>query len=410
MNLLFLCHRLPYPPQRGGKIRPFNMIRHLARSHRVTVATLARGQRELTEGQPLREHCHELHIGVIPPAAGWSRFATRSVTPTPSTFAYFHSPSLRRAVGQLLARERFDAIVVHCSSMGPYVGHYRGCRKVMDFGDADSEKWLEYARRKPFPASLGFWLEGMKVRRAERRLGEQFDACSVISSRERSVLERFVAKPIEVIPNGVDLEYFRPSGNDGNGYRPRRLVFTGNMSYGPNVEAVRHLVAEILPRIERELPGVELYVVGMDPAREVRRLADGQRVIVTGRVDDVRPYLQSAAAAVAPLRVARGLQNKVLEAMAMRVPVIASPAARAGIDAIPGRDLVVADDAGTFSDAVVSVLRDATKRQRYADAGRAYVTANHNWDRVLRRLDDLVAGGAGGAVSRLPTGASPRTR
>jgi hypothetical protein len=277
----------------------------------------------------------------------------------------------------------------------------------MDFGDADSEKWLEYARRKPFPVSVGFWLEGMKVRRAERRLGEQFDACSVISGRERSVLERFVAKPIEVIPNGVDLEYFRPSGNDGNGYRPRRLVFTGNMSYGPNVEAVRHLVAEILPRIEREVPGVELYVVGMDPAREVRRLADGQRVIVTGRVDDVRPYLQSAAAAVAPLPVARGLQNKVLEAMAMRVPVIASPAAQAGIDAVPGRDLLVADDAGTFADAVVSVLRDATKRQRYADAGRAYVTANHNWDRVLRRLDDLVAGGS---VSRLPTGASARTR
>jgi polysaccharide biosynthesis protein PslH len=391
MNVLFLCHRLPYPPKRGGKIRPFNMIRHLARNHRVTVATLARGPRELAEGQPLREHCHELYVGVIPPVAGWTRFAMRSVTPTPSTFAYFHSPWLRREVGRLLARERFDAIVVHCSSMGPYVGHHRGCRKVMDFGDADSEKWLEYGRQKPFPASLGFWVEGMKVRRAERHLGEQFDACSVVSARERSVLERFVSRPIEVIPNGVDLEYFRPSGTNGDGYRPRRLVFTGNMSYGPNVEAVRLFVTEILPRVERELPGVELYVVGMDPTRAVRQLADERRVVVTGRVDDVRPYLESAAVAVAPLRIARGLQNKVLEAMAMRVPVIASPAARAGIDAVPGRDLLVASDAGTFADAVVSVLRDGTKRQRYADAGRAYVTVNHDWDRVLRRLDNLVA-------------------
>ena len=392
MNVLFLCHRLPYPPKRGGKIRPFNMIRHLGRSHRVTVATVARTRDELREGQALREYCHELHVGLVTEPAGWSRFALYAATPYPSTFAYFYSPSLWRTVRGLLGREGFDAIVVHCSSMGPYVAHHAGCRKVMDFGDADSEKWLEYAARARAPLSLGFRWEGVRVRRYERWLGQRFDACSVISAREREVLQGHVERPLHVIPNGVDLEYFRPSPG-ASAYQRRRVVFTGNMSYAPNVAAVRRLAADILPRLRSRHPDVELYIVGMDPSPQVRRLADGRRVVVTGRVDDVRPYLESAAVAVAPLDVARGLQNKVLEAMAMRVPVVASPAAAQGIDAVPGRDLLVAAEPEAFAEAVGSLLADPGRRDCYAEAGRACVAANHNWDRLLARLGDLVVAG-----------------
>src|SRR5262245_51295091 len=261
MKILFLCHRMPYPPKRGGKIRPFNMIRHLARSHQVTVATLARSARELEEGRGLGEHCHELHVAPISPVAAWSRFAARTLGSAPATFGYFHSPALQRTVDGLLVRRRFDAIVVHCSSMGPYVANARGCRKVMDFGDADSEKWLEYARRAVFPLSLGFRLEGVKVRRQERWLGGRFDVCSVISPRERDVLARHVSTPIHVIPNGVDLEYFQPRRAPGEDVRRWRLIFTGNMSYRPNVDAVAHLTREILPRVRRSMPEVELWIV-----------------------------------------------------------------------------------------------------------------------------------------------------
>jgi sugar transferase (PEP-CTERM/EpsH1 system associated) len=392
MRILFLCHRLPYPPKRGGKIRPFNMIRHLARRHEVTVATLARSAAELEEGRPLERFCQELHVARIAPAAGWARFGLYGLSPAPATFGYFYSPALDRTIAGLLDSRGFDVILVHCSSMGPYVARYPAYRKVMDFGDADSEKWLEYARRAPFPLSLAFRLEGRKVRRWERWLGEEFDACSVISPRERDALAGYVRKPVHVIPNGVDLEYFRPQRPPGQGHHPRRLVFTGNMSYKPNVDAVRHLAAEILPRVRQRLPDVELYIVGMDPAPAVRRLADGRRIVVTGRVDDVRPYLESAAAAVAPLRLARGLQNKVLEAMAMRVPVVASPAAFQGIQAVADRDLLVAADPEAFSRAVLSLLRDPATRERYAAAGRACVEANHNWDRLLARLEQLLTG------------------
>jgi polysaccharide biosynthesis protein PslH len=390
MKILFLCHRLPYPPKRGGKIRPFNMIRHLARNHEVTVATLARTATELAEGRELEQHCHALHVSRVPAYAGWGRFALHALTGYPSTFGYFYSPELARTVARLLDTKHFDAILVHCSSMGPYVASHRGCRRIMDFGDADSEKWFEYSHTAPWPLSLAFRLEGRKVRSYERRLGAQFDACSVNAPRERDVLRTYVPTPIHVIPNGVDLEYFRSRRAPNDSYIAHRLIFTGNMSYRPNVDAVGHLVADVLPRVRQEVPGVGLYIVGMDPTPAVRKLADGDRVVVTGRVEDVRPYFEDAAVAVVPLRVARGLQNKVLEAMAMRVPVVASEAAYQGITAVPGRDLMVAADAEAFARAVVRLLREPETRERYAAAGRACVEENHNWDRLLPRLEELV--------------------
>jgi sugar transferase (PEP-CTERM/EpsH1 system associated) len=244
-----------------------------------------------------------------------------------------------------------------------------------------------------FPLSAAFALEGRKVRRWERRLGEAFDVCTVNVPRERDVLAGYVRKPIHVIPNGVDLEYFRAQASPDR-YSPHRLIFTGNMSYRPNVDAVRHFVASILPRVRERVQDAELWIVGMDPTAAVRRLADTAGVTVTGRVEDVRPYFGEAAVAVAPLRVARGLQNKVLEAMAMRVPVVASPAAYQGLDAVAGRDLLVGEDPEAFSNAIVTLLRDQGARERYAAAGRACVERNHDWERSLRRLDALLLGEA----------------
>ena len=389
MRILFLCHRLPFPPKRGGKIRPFNMIRHLGRRHEVTVATVARSGAELEEGQGLRQHCAALHVGRIGPLAAWSRFARFAPTAYPSTFGYFYSPELEHTVQGLLRTVPFDAVLVHCSSMGPYVAEHAGCRKVMDFGDADSEKWFEYGRRALPPLGLGFRLEGAKVRRWERRLGERFDACSVISPREREVLSAHVARPIEVIPNGVDLDYFSPAAG-APAPHPRRLIFTGNMSYKPNIDAVRHLVRDILPLVRRSVPEVELHIVGMDPTPAVRRLADGARVVVTGRVDDVRPYFDSATVAVAPLRIARGLQNKVLEAMAAGKVVIASSEAVAGMRVVDGEQLIIADTPERFASAALEVIRDASLRESLEMRARFLVESEHDWKPLLQKLVELV--------------------
>src|SRR3970282_1289675 len=224
-----------------------------------------------------------------------ARFALNGIGAAPATFGYFHSPELARTVRRLLDTRGFHAIVVYCLCQGAYVAGHRGCRKVIDFGDADSEKCLESGRTAPFPLSQAFRLEGWKVRRSEAWLGKEFDACSVNAPRERDVLAAYVHSPIHVIPNGVDLEYFEPTPPSGRGYVPNRIAFTGNMSYRPNVDAVQRFVTAVLPRIRREIPDVQLCIVGMDPTPAVRRLADEDRVVVTGRVDDVRPYFDSAA-------------------------------------------------------------------------------------------------------------------
>ena len=215
------------------------------------------------------------------------------------------------------------------------------------------------------------------------------------------MLGAYVRQPIHVFPNGVDAEYFRSAPEAASSYVRDRLIFTGNMSYKPNVEAVQYLVAEILPRIWSRRPGAHLYIVGMDPSPAVRRLAAGQRVIVTGRVDDIRPYFEGAAVALAPLRTARGLQNKVLEAMAMRVPVVASPQAFNGINAVADRDLLVADGPEAFSRGALLLLDDPARRERYAAAARACVEDNHNWERILRGLEALVVEGGGRTMTRV---------
>jgi len=178
VKILYVCHRFPFPPKRGGKIRPFNMIRHLSARHEVHVASIARSMEEAREGEGLAAHCASYDIGRVNNPVQTMRMLVRLPTPNPSSIGYFYSPQLAQRIDALLASTRFDLIFVHCSSVAPYVENVRGTPKILDFGDMDSQKWLEYARFKPFPLSLGYRLEGAKMERAEKRLARHFDLCT----------------------------------------------------------------------------------------------------------------------------------------------------------------------------------------------------------------------------------------
>jgi sugar transferase (PEP-CTERM/EpsH1 system associated) len=389
VKILYVCHRLPYPPRRGGKIRPFNMIRHLhAQGHEVHVASLARSVRELEEGDRLREYCSEVIAEVIGPiAAGW-RMLARLPSPVPSSFGYFRSPALARRIRERCSQTHFDLAFVHCSSAAPYVAGLEGMTKVLDFGDMDSQKWLHYAAFRRFPLSSGFWLEGKKLERSERRLAARFDLCTCTTRAELDSL-RALAPGVasDWFPNGVDSEYFRP---DGSPYEPDSISFLGRMDYFPNIEAMQSFCADVLPLIRRRRPAARLCIIGADPAPAVLRLARIPGVQVTGYVPDVRPITRRAAVNVAPLRIARGTQNKVLEAMAMGLPVVASTAAARGVDAVPGEHLLAANDPQGFADAVVGLLESAAARARLADAARSRVLSHHSWASSMRRLDALL--------------------
>lgn len=388
MNILYLCHRFPFPPKRGGKIRPFNMIRHLSATHTVTVASLVRSETEAREGEGIAAHCAEVLTGRVDDRIQAARMVARLPTSRPSSFGFFYSPELARKIRTALARKRYDLIFVHCSSVAPYVEHVRDVPKILDFGDMDSQKWLEYARYKRLPLSLGYRLEGLKLLREEKRLARRFDLCTATTRAEWETLEGYgLNVPTDWFPNGVDSEYFAP---DDRPYDPDTLSFIGRMDYYPNQECMFEFCARVLPRLRARRPNVRLVIVGADPSPAVRKLGELPGVTVTGSVPDVRPHVRRSALMVAPLNIARGTQNKILEAMAMGVPVVTSRVAAGGVDALDEQHLLVAQDIDGYVAQILRLLEQPAERARLAQAGRARVRTQHAWPNSMRRLDRII--------------------
>ncbi len=389
MKILFVCHRVPYPPKRGGKIRPFNIIRHLgSRGHEVTVASLARTEQERDEARDLRKHCAQTLVEVIPNAIAYPRMLAWLPTSRPSSFGYFYSPSLARRIHDELQRGAYDLVFVHCSSVAPYVSHLAAPLKVLDFGDMDSQKWREYARYRAFPLSLGYRLEAFKLERTERLLAEQFDLCTCTTAAELQSLRALgTDTPTDWFPNGVDSDAFRPATAE---YDPELVVFVGRMDYYPNQQAVLNFCRDTFPKLKARRPQVRFQIVGADPPPQIRALGTIEGVSVTGSVADVRPFVGKAALTVAPLEIARGTQNKILESMAMGVPVVCSPQAAGGVDAVPGEHLLTARDPDEYVTAILSLLESAARRGSLAAAAHARVLSNHSWASSMQRLEQML--------------------
>src|SRR5205085_2548254 len=231
-------------------------------------------------GSGLAEHCRRYLMARVSNPVQALRMVARLPTTHPSSFGYFHSTQLRRLVRDALARESFDLIFVHCSSVAPYVAHVRGIPKILDFGDMDSQKWLEYARYKPFPLSTGYWLEGMKLQREEKRLATMFDFCTATTRTEWQTLESYATGvPTDWFPNGVDSEYFSPGAEP---YDPNTISFIGRMDYYPNQECMFDFCANVLPKLRSQRPAIKLVIVGADPSPAVQKLAELPGVTVTG--------------------------------------------------------------------------------------------------------------------------------
>lgn len=389
MKILYVCHRFPFPPKRGGKIRPFNMIRHFsAQGHQVTVCSLSRSPGEAVEGDGIAAHCHRYEMAAVKNPIQIIRMVARLPLLTPSSMGFFYSPSLKQRINALLAKEKFDLIFVHCSSVAQYVEDVRDIPKILDFGDMDSQKWLEYANYKPFPLSLGYRLEGTKMEMAEKRLAGKFDLCTATTRAEWETLESYgAARKTDWFPNGVDANFFKP---DGDGYDADTLSFIGRMDYYPNQECMFDFCRNTLPLIQAKRPSAKLLIVGADPSPAIRKLGDLPGVTVTGSVPDVRPYILRSAAMVAPLNIARGTQNKILEAMAMGVPVVTSPAGAGGVDAEHGEHFLVGSNPTEYADACLRLMQDADTRARFSSAGRERMLSNHDWEASMRRLDGIV--------------------
>lgn len=388
MRILYVCHRFPFPPSRGGKIRPFNMIKHLSRDHEVVVASLARSPEEAEAGRGLAQHCSDFMMAELTAPAAWARMFAYLPTTTPSSMGYFYSPDLERQIDERLKREHFDLIFVHCSSVAPYVSKISGIPKILDFGDMDSQKWLIYRRFKPFPLSFGYWLEGRKMEAAEKSLAGRYDLCTCTTKAELETLRKFkVPTRSDWFPNGVDSNFFSPTAAI---YDADAISFVGRMDYFPNQQAVLFFCDQVFPRIREKRLSATLAIIGAEPSAEIRRLASRDGVTVTGTVPDVRDHVRRSAVAVAPLKIARGTQNKIIECMAMGVPVVTSPEAAGGVDAVPGEHLLVAQSPDDYAEKLLTLMTDRAIRQRFARAGRQRVETHHSWANSMTKLDRII--------------------
>lgn len=393
-RILYLVHRTPYPPNRGHRIRSFHWLDYLAQRAEVDLAFLA--------DEPLcRQHLDE--IGARCRRMTWVRTTHLGqrcrgmislLSGRSATEAAFYSRRLMSTLHAWLAEKNHDWIIAYCSSMAIYL---KGLpvlpsQCVVDLVDVDSQKWLDYAERKSVPSAFLYRLEGNRLRRFERELDRLAKFLIFVTEQESRIYRAFQATDkIRVVENGVDLTYFDPSVMESSRSVgvPLRLVFVGAMDYYPNIDGVRWFIQEVWPRI-RNQGDIVFEIVGAGADKDLRRLVEktsGVRLV--GDVPDVRPYLYGSIAVI-PLRIARGLQNKVLEAMAMGCPVVASPAAVEGLDLTVGRDVLSAENPDDWVARLTELIQSPTMWRQLGQAARARIENRYRWPERLKILDELL--------------------
>jgi sugar transferase (PEP-CTERM/EpsH1 system associated) len=387
-DLLFLAHRVPYPPDRGDKIRSYNILKHLAAGHRVHLATFADDDADEAAAEALRPLVGRLHVERrtrSKRAAAAIGLATGSAI----SVAAFGSRGMSRFVDTVLAEEPIDRVYVFSGQMALYAPADRPF--VMDFVDMDSEKFAAYGAGARGMMHWAWRREQRRLFAFERETARRAVVSLFVSEAEAALFRErtgLTAESVAVIENGIDLDHYRPALHEP-GASPL-IVFTGQMNYQPNVEAAAGFARDVLPRVRARFPDARFGIVGRRPDPVLRALDVRDGVEVTGEVADVRTWLTQADVVVAPLRIARGIQNKVLEAMAMARPVVASPQAFEGIDAEPGSELIVAQGAEAEADAVCALLADPARAEAIGKAARARVEARYAWAARLAPLDAML--------------------
>jgi polysaccharide biosynthesis protein PslH len=400
MRILFLAHRIPYPPDKGEKIRAYHELRFLSARHSIDLFCFADSAAEAEQKQNIEGLCRGVYVETrrFPTvAAGAARSFLRG---EPLSCGCFFSRRFRTEIHRAIATESYDVIFVYCSSMAQYIPRPLPAPLVADFVDVDSAKWAQYARRTRFPLSWVFAREAGKLARYEEEWARSSYATIVTTPREAALLPGGNLLRVEIIGNGVEI----PSSSakelpaEIRALQPY-VLFVGTMDYLPNVDAVEYFANDILPRVRQGHPELRFVVAGRDPARRVRKLAQRPGVIVTGAVPRVDAYLSGSTAVVAPFRIAQGIQNKVLEALAAGKPVVSTSGPAGAIGARRGETLLVADSPQEFADALISLLEDPALPHRF-EKGPDFVRRNFDWQKNLDQLEQLLHEAAG-----LPPGA-----
>lgn len=389
-RVLYVTHRVPFPPDRGDRIRTWNILKYLASRADVDLACLADEPLDESTLAMLRRTARR--VAVIP-HTGPRRYARGLVSMLRGrtiTEGLFDNSTLRRTIQAWNQDAHYNAAIASSSGVASYVlpPALAASRVWVDLIDVDSQKWLDYSKASSWPMSAIYRREGQRLRNLETHLATQVDRMLVVTAAECELFKSFCkTNIIQAVGNGVDTDYFAPSNTHTKRFS---CVFVGVMDYRPNVDAVRWFVKQVWPTLKSRYPQATFTIVGKSPAPEVTALEDVDGVTVTGAVDDVRPWLHESNCVVVPLRIARGVQNKVLEAMACGRPIVCSSAPLQGLNVEPGLQLLCADEVNEWVDSVAYVFNDEQRAQELGMAANAWVQMNHRWEACLEPMADLL--------------------
>ncbi len=397
-KLLYLVHRIPYPPNKGDKIRSFNILKFLARHYEIHLATFVDDDDDWQYLPALEEYCADIYAAPLNPVAAKLKSLPALLGSAPLSLPYYRHTGLADWVEAKRIQHEFHAVLVFSSAMAQYVmgERWSGMRRVIDFVDVDSDKWRQYAGSKSWPMSWVYRREGRTLLSYEREVASSFNNSFFVSQQEAELFKGQApeaAARVSFVNNGVDTDYFTPQQDYVSPYAEgdQVMVFTGAMDYWANVDAVSWFAGRVLPNVRQRHARARFYIVGSRPTRQVQQLGDKDGVTVTGAVADIRPYLAHARAAVAPLRLARGVQNKVLEAMAMARPVVATPQALDGLAAQLGKEVLQAENEAAFAGTLDRLLQH-DRVDGIGQAARARVMASYCWQHNLSHLEYMLAG------------------
>ncbi len=392
MKILWIKTELLHPVDKGGKIRTYNMLKELKREHRITYLTLDDGEAGSTEREAAKEYCDELVCIPHQPREKFTvgfyfELLVNLISPLPYAISKYRSRSMRHEIAKRISAEQFDVVV--CDFLAPSINldAELKCPTVLFQHNVEAMIWKRHyqvasnALKKIY--LYGQWL---KMRAFERRMCRRFDSTVAVSSEDRGqIRNEYGVEKVFDVPTGVDTEFFRPGGNEKT--NEHNLVFTGSMDWLPNEDAIRYFTEEIMPRVKQQIPDATLTVVGRNPYAGLLSMAKRDpSIVVTGRVEDVRPYMERAAAYIVPLRIGGGTRLKIYEAMAMEKAIVSTTIGAEGLPVTDGRELLLADTPEAFAEAIIDVLWNKELARTLGNCAAQTVREQFGWEQVARKF------------------------
>lgn len=384
MRILCLTSRLPYPPNRGDRLRAFHFIEHLSQEHDLSLVSFISDEAQRDYLPSLRAYCRDVRVLPMSPRRSALSTAWNIWRQEPLQALYYRLGAMRRVVDDMIATTDFQAAYVHLFRMAPYVADHSQLYRIVDLTDVISKEIDLSLPYRSLASRIMYLLEKDRISRYEQWVAQNFEETWLISRSDSQALAQTSPRAnIRVVPNGIDLEKFSPTGQR---CAPDSLIFVGHLRVLHNIDAATHLAQEVLPLVQKQLHACTLKIVGADPAPQIQRLGQSPAITVTGFVPDLNAHLNEAAVFVAPLRFAAGIQNKVLEAMAAGRPVVTTSLVNDGLGAQPDREILVADNPTETAQQIVRLLTNEQLREQIGSAGRQFVRSRFSWTHAVERM------------------------